>query len=172
MRPLGDEGVDANDIREGQACFGKDRRDVPEAELGLRAGILRHAVVGSDAKLPGAKDQAVPGRHLDAVAVAGEGRADRFRVERPKHDLRGDLHDATIRSRTVARSGRRHTLGHAAFLCNPFAWTRNAGRISRSKRGAARRLESGADGMALAARQAGRLHHVTRVSALRPNPRN
>ena len=74
MRAVGDKGVDAHDVGERQPGLAEDRRDVREAELGLLAGILRHALVRRDAELAGAEDQPLPGRHFDAVAVAREGR--------------------------------------------------------------------------------------------------
>ena len=45
MRAVGDVGVDADDVRQPQPGLAEDRGDVGEAELGLRAGVLRHRIV-------------------------------------------------------------------------------------------------------------------------------
>ena len=60
---------------EPEPGLGQHRRDVGEAEFGLRAGIFGDDVVGSDAELARAHDQPLAGGHLDAVAVFREGRS-------------------------------------------------------------------------------------------------
>ena len=82
MGAVGDIGVDPDDVGEGHAGFAEDRSDVGEAEIGLLARAFGDRAVGGDAELAGAEHQPLPGRELDAVAVAGEGGANRGGAER------------------------------------------------------------------------------------------
>jgi hypothetical protein len=70
-------GVDAHDVGEPHAGFGQDRRDVGEAQIGLGASAFGDGAVCGNAQLARAEYQPMTYRHLDAMAVAGEGRTDR-----------------------------------------------------------------------------------------------
>ncbi len=74
-------GVDPDDVGKAHPGRGEDLADRPEAELGLRARILGHRVIAADAELARDKQQPVAGRHLDRMAVGGEGRSDGRRRE-------------------------------------------------------------------------------------------